>query len=110
MSDDQRNPDNTDASSPSDQDQSPEAKTGDAEQAFFEDGGQPTPEETAPEETAPEETAEPQPPEPGEPPLPEASLEDDVEITTQEPVEMDEQAEGEAPPTTPPPEVRLSPD
>ncbi len=77
MSDDQRNPNSIDASSPSDKDKSPEAEMGNAEQAFFEDGNQPAPEETVPEETAPTE--------PGEPQLPKASLDDDVEITTDEP-------------------------
>jgi hypothetical protein len=36
MSDDQRNPDNTDASSPSDQDQGPEEQQGEMEQAAIE--------------------------------------------------------------------------
>lgn len=79
MNDDQRNPDNTNASSPPDQDKSPEGWT-------------------------PDESAEPR--------LPEASLEEDIEITTDEPNEVaaGEPDQAEAPPSTPPPEIRLSPD
>jgi tetratricopeptide (TPR) repeat protein len=103
MSDDQRNPDNTDASTPSDRDKSPEGAPENLEQAFFEAGG-----ESASDEAAAGEPAEPQAP------LPEASLEEDVEITTEEPDEASAEAaasgEAEAQPTTPPPQVRLSPD
>jgi hypothetical protein len=95
MSDDQRNPDNTDASSPSDQDQGPEEQQGEMEQATIEAGGQPPPAET--EEAV-------------DVPLPEASLVDDVEITTEEPIEAPADEPAEAAPTTPPPEVRMSPD
>jgi tetratricopeptide (TPR) repeat protein len=95
MSDDQRNPDNTDASSPSDQDQGPEEQQGEMEQAAIEAGGQPPPAET--EEAV-------------DVPLPEASLVDDVEITTEEPIEAPADEPAEAAPTTPPPEVRMSPD
>jgi len=105
MSDDQRNPDNTDASSPSDKDQGPEEQPGNIEQAFFEAGGQSASAE-APADRPPEEAAQV--------PLPEASLEEDVDITTEEPADESHppgaEASAEAPPTTPPPEVRLSQD
>ncbi len=86
MSDDQRNPDSTDASNPSDQDKNTEAKpvSPDAAEAQAESGAQ------------------------AQAPLPDSSLEEDLDITTEEPVEAPEAAAAEVPAETV--QVRLSPD